>query len=293
MGLPTRFGLYVLVSLIIAAIDTRYAALNEVRSSLNAMLHPVRVGLAMPWNWASDAGGFFFTHGELKSENARLLREREQLLILQQDRQALAAENTHLRSLLSLPDHPGVQTVAAEIMEVASDPFARKVIINKGATHGLTPGRPVIDGAGLVGQVTRVFPHSAEVTLLTDRDQGAPVQNLRNGLRLIVSGSGADNLLEVRFLDMHADVKEGDWLYTSGIDGVYPAGIPVAQVVKTEPPRHTPFAKALCRPIGGVGRYRHVTVLELQTPPATQRAPAPAATPTARQPVPTQGPRKP
>lgn len=290
MGLPARFGLYVLVSLIIAAIDTRYAALHEVRNGLNALLHPVRMGLAMPWNWTREAGSFFVTHGELHAENLRLQRERERLLILQQDRLALVAENSHLRSLLSLPDHPGVNTVAAEIVEVAGDPFSRKVIINKGEAHGLTPGRPVIDGAGLVGQVTRVFPYSAEVSLLTDRDQGAPVQNLRNGLRLIVSGSGADNLLEVRFLDMHADVKEGDWLYTSGIDGVYPAGIPVAQVVKTEPPRHTPFAKALCRPIGGVGRYRHVTVLQLQAPTAPATAASKAATDGAR---PAQAPRKP
>lgn len=269
MGLPARFGLYVLISLVIAAIDTRYAALHEVRNGLNAMLQPVRVGLAMPWGWMREAGGFFATHGALNAENARLQRERERLLILQQDRHELAAENLHLRSLLALPQRPGVSAVAAEILEVAPDPFSRKVIINKGETQGLTAGRPVIDGAGLVGQVTRVFPYSAEVTLLTDRDQGAPVQNLRNGLRLIVSGSGADNLLEVRFLDMHADIRAGDWLYTSGIDGVYPAGIPVAQVVRTEPPRHTPFAKALCRPVGGVGRYRHVAVLTLQAEPET------------------------
>jgi rod shape-determining protein MreC len=267
MGLPARFGLYVLISLIMAAVDTRYAALNEVRNGLNTLLQPVRVGLAMPWEWARGAGGFFVTHGELQVENARLQRERDRLLVLQRDRLALDAENNHLRSLLTLPARPGVDALAAEIIEVAPDPFSRKVIINRGEANGLVAGRPVIDGAGLVGQVTRVFALTAEVTLLTDRDQGAPVQNQRNGLRLILSGTGADNLLEVRFLDMHADIKPGDLLYTSGIDGVYPAGIPVAQVVQTEPPRHTPFAKALCRPIGGVGRYRHVVVLKLQPAP--------------------------
>jgi len=132
---------------------------------------------------------------------------------------------------------------------------------------------------GLVGQVTRVYPWTSEVTLLTDRDQGAPVQNLRNGLRVIVSGQGSDTLLEVRFLDMHADLKPGDLLHTSGIDGVYPAGIPVAQVVRIEPPRHTPFARALCRPLGGVGQYRHMAVLKPDPgpPPATAAEPRPAA----------------
>jgi rod shape-determining protein MreC len=264
MGLPARFGLYALISLIIAAVDTRYATLDEVRSGLNTVLQPVRTGLAMPWNWAREAGGFFVTHGELQAENQRLHQERDRLLVLQQDRLALAAENAHLRRLMVLPPRPGVVHVAAEIVDVAADPFSRRVIINRGADQGLVAGRPVIDGSGLVGQVTRVFAFSAEVTLLTDRDEGAPVLDLRNGLRVIVSGTGADNLLEVRFLDMHADIKPGDLLYTSGIDGVYPAGIPVAQVVQTEPPRHTPFAKALCRPLGGVGRYRHVVVLKQQ-----------------------------
>ena len=261
MSLPARFGLYALLSLVIAAVDTRYAALDEVRNVVNTLLHPVRVGLALPWDWAREAGGFFVTHGQLQAENRRLQRERDRLLVMQQDRQALAAENNHLRGLLALPPLPGVDKVAAEIIEVASDPFSRKVIINLGTAQGLVAGRPVIDGAGLVGQVTRVFTFTAEVTLLTDRDEGAPVQNLRNGLRVIVSGTGADNLLEVRFLDMHADIKPGDLLYTSGIDGVYPAGIPVARVIETEPPRHTPFAKALCTPLGGVGRFRQLVVL--------------------------------
>jgi rod shape-determining protein MreC len=126
----------------------------------------------------------------------------------------------------------------------------------------------VVDANGLVGQVTRVYPWSAEVSLLTDRSQGAPVLNMRNGLRIIVSGQGSDNFLEVRFLDMHADLQPDDLLYTSGIDGIYPAGIPVARVVKTEPPHHTPFARALCQPLGGVGRYRHMAVLVPTTPPA-------------------------
>ncbi|MEW6679256.1 MAG: rod shape-determining protein MreC [Pseudomonadota bacterium] len=280
MGLPARFGMYALLSLLIALVDTRYDALEGARSSVNMVLHPVRAALAAPWDWFREVGGFFVTHGELQAENLRLSEERSRLLILQQDRQALAVENARLRNLLSLPERPGVVGVAAEILTMAADPFSRKVIINRGQTHGLVAGQPVIDGAGLVGQVTRLYPLTAEVTLLTDRDQGAPVLNMRNGLRVLVSGTGSDNLLEVRFLDMHADIKAGDLLYTSGIDGVYPAGIPVAEVVRTDPPRHTPFAKAVCRPIGGVGRFRQVVVLNVQTsvPAVPARQPGPRPT---------------
>ncbi len=262
MGLPARFGLYVLICLFLLALDARYAALAGVRASLNAVLHPMQMALAQPWEWMRNAAAFFVTHGELTAANAQLRELQDRLRADMLDRRALQDENTRLRALLALPPRPGVTPVAGEIMETAPDPFSRKVIINRGAAHGIEAGWPVVDAAGLVGQVTRVYPWTSEVSLLTDRDQGAPVQNMRNGLRLIVSGQGSDNLLEIRFLDMHADLKPGDWLYTSGIDGVYPAGIPVAQVVETEPPRHTPFARALCRPLGGVGNYRHVVVLK-------------------------------
>jgi len=270
MGLPTRFALYLLVCLLLLALDARYSALVWLRSGLNAALHPMQQVLAAPWEWSQDVAGFFITHGELKRDNEQLRAERDRMRIAQQDRQTLLAENNYLRQLLALPARHDVVPRVAEIVQTVPSPFARKVIINRGSAHGLAAGWPVVDATGLVGQVTRSYPLTAEVTLLTDRDQGAPVQNLRNGLRLIVSGTGSDKWLEVRFLDMHADIKEGDLLYTSGIDGTYPAGIPVAQVVKTEPPRHTPFARAYCRPLGGVGRYRHVAVLK-----PLEQAPAP------------------
>ncbi|MDP2433815.1 MAG: rod shape-determining protein MreC [Pseudomonadota bacterium] len=274
MALPTRFALYVLVCLLLLALDTRYSALAWLRGGLNAALHPMQRVLAAPWEWSQDVAGFFITHGELKRDNDHLREERDHMRIAQQDRQTLLAENNNLRQLLELPTRPDTASRVAEIVQTVPSPFSRKVIVNRGSAHGLAAGWPVVDAAGLVGQVTRSYPLTSEVTLLTDRDQGAPVQNLRNGLRLIVSGTGSDRLLEVRFLDMHADIKEGDLLYTSGIDGTYPAGIPVAQVVKTEPPRNTPFARAYCRPLGGVGRYRHVAVLK-----PLEQAPAPTPKP--------------
>jgi rod shape-determining protein MreC len=82
---------------------------------------------------------------------------------------------------------------------------------------------------------------------------------------------------------MHADLQDGDELVTSGLDGVYPPGIPVARVLRTEPPRHTPFARALCLPVAGVGQHRQLMVLQRQLAPAaatTTRSGA-AATPPA------------
>lgn len=278
MGLSARFGLYVLASLILAGVEARYDVLQAVRIGFNSVLGPVRVTLARPWEWAREASDFFVIHGELQAENRRLRQERERLLALQLERRALAAENSHLRTVLNLPIPPGVAPIHVEIMQTAPDPFMHRVIVNRGSTHGLVSGWPVVDGAGLVGQVTRVFPFTAEVTLLTDKDQGAPVMNMRNGLRLIVSGTGTQNLLEVRFLGMHADIKAGDWLYTSGIDGVYPMGIPVARVMNASQVRGAPFIQAQCQPLGGVGRYRQLTVLRPapgSPAAATTQVPAP------------------
>ena len=268
MGLPARFSLYALFCLFLLALDARYATLSGVRAGLNAVIHPAQIALAQPWEWLQNVGRFFIAHGELAAENANLKRQQELISAGLLDRTAIGAENAQLRALLALPERPGFRLLAGEIIETSPDPFSRKVIINRGGSHGIASGWPVVDATGLVGQVTRVYPWSAEVTLLTDRDQGAPVQNMRNGLRIIVTGQGSDNLLEVRFLDMHADLQAGDLLYTSGIDGIYPAGVPVARVLKIEPPRHSPFARALCQPLGGVGRYRHMAVLAPTTPNA-------------------------
>lgn len=285
MGLPARFSLYVLVCLFLLGLDARYATLSGLRAGLNALIHPAQIMLAKPWDWLQNVGQFFVTHGELVTENNHLKRQHELLGASLRDRIAIHAENSQLRALLALPARPGYSMLAGEVIETSNDPFARKVIINRGSSHGIAAGWPVIDAAGLVGQVTRVYPWSAEVTLLTDRDQGAPVQNMRNGLRVIVSGQGSDNLLQVRFLDMHADMQPGDLLYTSGIDGVYPAGIPVARVLKTEPPHHTPFARALCQPLGGVGRYRHMAVLIPNLPgPVAGTTPAPESMTKAKSP---------
>lgn len=261
MGLATRFGLYLLICLVLMAVDARYGAMSIARSGFNAVIHPAQQVLIWPFEFLRDAGGFFAVHNDLVRERDRLLRERGELHARLQEYQALQGENERLHTLAGLPPEPGLTRVPAEIIRADQDPFTRKVIVNRGSLHGVIAGRPVIDEAGLIGQVTQVFPASSEVTLLTDRNQSAPVQAKRNGMRILVSGMGNDSLLEVRYLDLHADLKPGDILLSSGLDGVYPAGIPVARVLQIELPRHNPFARAICQPLGGIGQHRHVVIL--------------------------------
>jgi rod shape-determining protein MreC len=154
----------------------------------------------------------------------------------------------------------------AEILRIPRDPFNRKVILDKGSQSGIQPGQVVVDDVGVVGQITRNYPWLSEVTLITDKDHSVPVQVVRNGLRSVVSGTGKDGTLELRYLAMNTDIQEGDMLVTSGIDGVYPPGLPVAVVSKIERNPTYVFAQVTCTPAAGVGYHRQLLILSLLTP---------------------------
>jgi rod shape-determining protein MreC len=261
MGLTTRLILYCLASLALMVVDSRFGALTVFRNIAASFVYPIQSTLASPFVFLGNAEDFFTVHGQVVRENRKLVFESQRFAIQLQGYAALKDENAQLRKLLNLPYPVGTRPIAAEIIRILPDPFDRRVIVDKGTASNVEAGRPVVDAAGLVGQVTRVDGASSEISLLTSKEQAAPVQIQRNGLRLIVSGTGSDDLLEVRYLDMHADVKPGDILVTSGIDTVYPPGIPVARVLRVELPRQTPFARVVCQPIGEIGQHRHVLIL--------------------------------
>lgn len=277
MGLLPRLIIYALLSLFLMAADARYNGLDKLRHAAATVFHPLQTGLAWPFEYLGKAGRFFVVHADLLAEMQRKQVESRQLRTSLQGLKALESENARLRALLALPPRAGVAPLTVGVTASVADPFSRRLIVNRGSLQGVVAGRPVVDSIGLVGQVTRVFPASSEVTLLTSREQSAPVQNQRNGLRLIVTGVGSDSLLEVRYLDMHADLKPDDLLVTSGLDGVYPAGIPVARVLRIDPPRHTPFAYAVCQPIAGIGQNRHLVILQATTTAPTQPLEQPPA----------------
>jgi rod shape-determining protein MreC len=130
-------------------------------------------------------------------------------------------------------------------MSAGRDPFSRRVVVDKGLDQKIEPGQAAVDDQGLVGQVTHVQVLSSEITLITDKDQAVPVEVLRNGLRAIAFGHGQDNMLELAFMPINMDIQMGDQLVTSGIDGVYPRGIPVAVVSQIERSGGLSFAKII------------------------------------------------
>ncbi len=261
-SLVTRLTLFSLLSMVLLFADARFRYMEDIRGVVGAILYPLQELADAPARIARGAAGYFVLQSTLQSENALLQQQALVNAASLQRQQALQAENDNLRELLDLRPRFEPAAQVATVLYTARDPFVRQVVIDKGATDGVRRGAPVIDTLGLVGQVHRVYPWASEVSLITDREQVIPVQVVRNGLRAVIFGLGFDGAMEVRFMPVNADIEQGDLLVTSGIDGVYPPGLPVALVDSIERNAAYPFARIMTRPASGVGSHRHVMVLD-------------------------------
>jgi rod shape-determining protein MreC len=256
-----RLLFFAVLSLLLLFVDARYRYLESTRSALSMLVLPIQRLATMPSVVWQQAGGFFATQRGLVDEN-KALRQQHQLDAAQVAQlQAMKQENQQLRKLLALPQRSEFTVQSAEIVYAERDVFKRRVLVNKGADANVQAGQVVMDETGIVGQVTRIYPWLAEVTLITEKDHAVPVQVLRNGLRTIVFGAGDTSKLSLRYMPISSDIQNGDVLVTSGIDGVYPQGIPVARVEKIERDPAYPFARVTCLPVAGVDQHRHLLIL--------------------------------
>ncbi|MFC5473348.1 rod shape-determining protein MreC [Paraherbaspirillum soli] len=259
-----------LLALTLLMADSRLHALALLRQAVGTVLYPLQVVALAPRDAAFKLLDYFSSLSAVEKEMQTLRSQQGARAQQLQQAQQLAAENAQLRKLLGAQQRVPVPSVMSEILYDARDQFARKVIMDRGSQQGVATGQPVIDDAGIVGQVTRVFPFTSEVTLLTDKDQAIPVQVLRNGLRSVAYGRGQSGFLDLRFMSSNADIQKGDQLVTSGIDGVYPAGLSVAKVVQVETKSADAFAHIVCEPIAGIDRHTQLLIL-LVNPNPTPR----------------------
>ncbi|MFC5497176.1 rod shape-determining protein MreC [Caenimonas terrae] len=271
------------LALFLMVADARFKVTQPVRAAIATVLYPVQLVAMGPVKLLKNAESYFES---LKSAQASEEAARVKLALQSQRAsqvEQLAQENARLRNLLGLRERITTPAEAAEVLYDAADPYTRKVIIDKGMTQGIEAGSPVIDESGVLGQVTRVHPLISEVTLVTDRDHAIPVLNARTGARSVAFGDPITRggSLELRFMAGNADVQAGDILTTSGVDGVYPPGLPVAKVVSVERRADSAFARISCAPQALVDGARHVMVLK---PVAVQipARPAPDEVPPAK-----------
>ena len=269
-----RLTFFISLSVLLMVLDARFHYLEVLRTSLAIIVYPLQRAAMAPADAFSAIAGFFSSQSSLQRENdalrAKVLQTSRDVLTLE----TLAAENTQLRKLLEARVRASRTSKFAEILYAGRDQFSRKIVIDKGTGADILAGQAVIDDTGVIGQVTRVFPMMAEITLISDKEQATPVQVVRNGLRAIAYGDGAT--LDLRFMAANADIQNGDILVTSGIDGTYPAGLPVARVARVERDAAYAFAKIQCVPIAGTEKHRQVLVLAKDTaippPPAAETA---------------------
>ncbi len=263
------------LALFLMVADARFKLTTPIRSAVATVLYPVQWLVLQPVQAAGQASGYFTAlHQAQRNEAAalqRLAAQAAQALQLEQ----LQLENQRLRQLLTMRERISTPSTGAQVLYDAADPYSRKVVIDRGQTHGIEPGSPVIDDSGVLGQVTRVYPLVSEVTLLVDRDQTIPVLNTRTGARNVAYGqpSAQGDGMELRYTLSNADIVEGDLLTTSGVDGVYPPGLPVARVVQVERRAESSFTRIRCEPLARVQGALHVLVLKPVGPSLPQPRP--------------------
>lgn len=262
-GAPARVKVtvFALISIALLIADYRTHSLPLARQIIGTALYPLQSLALTPRDAAYKVGDYFSSLTLLQKEIRTLKSQQISSAQALQQAQQFTVENTHLRNLLASRERVPVKSIMTEILYDTRDVFSRKIVVDRGARQGVAPGQPVIDDVGVVGQVTRVFPMTAEVTLLTDKDQAIPVQVVRNGLRSIAYGGGQPGLLDLRFMAANSDVKIGDLLVTSGIDGVYPPGLAVAKVVQVENSTAGVFGRIACQPLAGIDRNRQLLIL--------------------------------
>lgn len=273
---PTvRLVFFVALSLAMMVVDARLGYLDWLRQAVSALSYPLQQAAYVPVSLYREAGDYFVTSRAMQEETLRVKKKQLEVANALLRQEQLDRENQQLRALLDMKQRQTVPGVVAEILYNVRDPFSRKIIISKGSGQNVKAGQAVVDDSGVIGQVTRVFPLQAEVTLITHKEQAVPVQIARNGLRSVVFGSG-DGQLELRFLAGNADVQEGDLLETSGLDGIYVPGLPVARVSRIQKDAAYSFARILCEPVAGVERHGMVLVLgtpDMLPPPPVEDEP--------------------
>lgn len=268
-----RLAFFSFLAVALIVVDSRVKVLETMRAGVGVVLYPLQQLMLLPREVGARVGDYFSSIAQLQRENQQLklgaLEQTRELQTLAQ----LKMENERLRRLLDARERSKVPGLLVEIAYELRDRFARKIAINKGGRDGVKAGQPVIDPLGVVGQVTRVEPAGAEVTLVTDKDHSIAVQVLRNGLRGVVFGGAEAGTLDLRFMAVNADIVNGDELVTSGLDGVYPSGLSVARVAKVERDAKDQFARITATPAAGVhqGTFLLVLQVEGQAPPVLPR----------------------
>ncbi len=270
VGAPSHLTRLILLSALSVALmilDHRGHHLEKIRAGLNVLAYPIQLIAAAPAYVGGGIADFFTTRGTLRQDNEKLLAERQVLNAKVQQFDALEEENARLRRMLGSAAQVADKAIAAELIEVSSEPFTRKIVVAKGSRDGVYVGQSVIDAHGIMGQVTQVASQVSRVTLITDAGHAIPVLDNRSGLRMLVFGTGDPDTLKVPYLTSASDIKEGDLLVSSGMGGTFPPGYPVAQVSRIVNDPNEAFLAIAAKPAAQLNHGKQVMLIWRGAPP--------------------------
>jgi len=256
-----RFFFFALISLVLMYFDQKDGWGNRIRYGLQAAAYPIQVTIGSPRMLWSATSGFLRTRGELEREND-LLREQSRQLALRAMRiDALERENARLRDLREAPPPLVKQWQLVDVVNSDLGRLRQRLVVNQGDNAGLFRSQSIIDADGLVGQLARVGPWSSEVMQITDPEAAVPVEVVRSGVRSIAVGMGSEDELQLPLLPATADVIPGDLLVTSGLGGVFPAGVPVGTITESRRNPDELLAFVRARPAARMGASRQLLAL--------------------------------
>jgi rod shape-determining protein MreC len=264
-ALTARLMMYVLLAIVLMAMDHRGKYVPRMRAYADYLVEPVYHLVEWPIRALRGSWSFFQNSQSMLRKNKDLA---DQLLAQQSRLQrftSLEEENRRLRALLDGSEKLDIEFQFAELVDVDLDPFSHRVMIDRGRDRGVEVGDAVIDGNGVMGQVEEVNLHFSRVRLISDPNHALPVQISRTGLRTVAFGMGNTGRLSIPSLPREADVREDDLLVTSGLGNRFPGGYPVAVIESVDRAEGRMFAEALARPLAALDRGREV--LLLKSPP--------------------------
>ena len=250
------------LSLTLLIVDEQTQLMTQVRMVLSTLMQPIEMLARLPENWASQGNQVITDQASLRNEVERL---RNQLLLLNYEKQQAAQivkENERLRMLLGVSSRINQgKLMISSVIDHNPSPYKRLVKLNKGLSDGVKTGLPVMDAHGMMGQIMSSAYHESDLLLITDVDMQVPVMVQRTGARGILQGKGDSDELTLKFMPTTANIREGDLLETSGIDGRYPSGLPVAEVVDVESQAGAIFWKITAQPLAKLNTSREVLIV--------------------------------
>jgi rod shape-determining protein MreC len=264
------FGLLAL-NFALMTYDARDKSTKQVpiRSLAQSIFYPIQRGASGLGNWV---GGLFGGLGNLRRasvENEQLRTQIQQMQTELRDKREKAAEAERLEKLLKLSEQSQYKSVVAQV--IARDPtmWFDAISIDKGRWSGVEINMPVVTSDGIVGRVVSTGPVSAQVMLITDEKSGAGAivgQLGQSNAIGAIKGISESGLLDMRYVSGLEKVQIGDTAYTTGQDGIYPAGYTIGQVVEVRPGSATQTQLIHIRPSAGLDRLKEVAVLQYRPP---------------------------